>query len=62
MGTPSCVEWLAWGVLGGLALVVSEVPTHTPIVIPAKAGIAVRFSTVRQRHIRVHRIPTPKSI
>jgi len=39
MGTLSCVEWLAWGVLVGSALVVPEVPTHTPIVIPAKAGI-----------------------
>ena len=35
MGTLSCVEWLAWEVLVGSALVVSEVPTHTPIVIPA---------------------------
>ena len=39
MGTLSCVEWLASGVLVGLALVVPEVPTHTPIVIPAQAGI-----------------------
>lgn len=38
MGTLSCVEWLARGVSVGLALVVSKVPTHTPIVIPAKAG------------------------
>ena len=29
MGTLSCVEWLARGVLVGLILVVPEVPTHT---------------------------------
>ncbi|MEH2550697.1 hypothetical protein V1283_007342 [Bradyrhizobium sp. AZCC 2262] len=39
MGALSCAEWLAWGLLIGSALVVPEMPTHTPIVIAAKAGI-----------------------